>query len=330
MPAGSPAYWFADLRVVQCSDCWERASNDPVDIGAALPGEAAGESVVPRATPPSAAESARPLEGVDGAALLAVPAEQIGLSRQLVGADLGGSVDDDSSSPPPGNVAGGSAQREYDRRSAKEQERKKKAVEDDVARRAARVQQRPNVLTPRVTIGPESQATKAWKVGAEGERRIAEVLADVKGIAVLHDRLVPGQGAANLDHVLVTPKGVFIVDAKKYSGTLECRVVGKGFSTDLRLYVAGRDRSKLIDAMGSQVEVVRGVLAPGFEHIPVRGILCFVGCEWTRKKVKNVRDIAIVWPTGLPELVSGSGPFEADAVAVAELLAKRLRPARAS
>ena len=62
----------------------------------------------------------------------------------------------------------------------------------------------------------------AWAAGAVGERRVAEALADLPPEwLVLHDRLLfPGRSESNLDHVLVGPAGVVLIDAKNWSGNL--------------------------------------------------------------------------------------------------------------
>ncbi len=60
----------------------------------------------------------------------------------------------------------------------------------------------------------------AWEAGAEGERLVANELARLLGPwRVLHDRLLrPGRSKVNLDHVAVGPGGVFLIDAKHWSG----------------------------------------------------------------------------------------------------------------
>jgi hypothetical protein len=66
-----------------------------------------------------------------------------------------------------------------------------------------------------------SSATVAWRHGAEGERRTARLLAPLerRGYQVFHDLAVPGS-AANVDHVVVGPTGVFVIDSKRYRGHL--------------------------------------------------------------------------------------------------------------
>jgi hypothetical protein len=65
-------------------------------------------------------------------------------------------------------------------------------------------------------------AAAAWAAGAAGERRVAGELANLREAwMVLHDRLLrPGQSEANLDHVVVGPGGVFLVDAKNWGGNV--------------------------------------------------------------------------------------------------------------
>lgn len=63
---------------------------------------------------------------------------------------------------------------------------------------------------------------KRFEQGAEGEERVAEALKvlDPARTRVLHDRLlVPGK-SSNLDHIVVAPSGVYLVDAKNWGGTL--------------------------------------------------------------------------------------------------------------
>jgi hypothetical protein len=63
--------------------------------------------------------------------------------------------------------------------------------------------------------------TLAWRRGAAGERRTARLLAPLErqGWAVLHDLAIPGS-AANIDHVVIGPGGVAVIDTKQYRGRL--------------------------------------------------------------------------------------------------------------
>jgi hypothetical protein len=62
----------------------------------------------------------------------------------------------------------------------------------------------------------------AWRRGAAGERRTAQLLGPLEqhGWAVLHDLAIPGS-RANIDHLVIGPGGVFVIDSKQYRGRLQ-------------------------------------------------------------------------------------------------------------
>jgi hypothetical protein len=66
-----------------------------------------------------------------------------------------------------------------------------------------------------------SADTLAWRRGAAGERRTARLLAPLerRGWAVLHDLPIPGS-QANIDHLVIGPGGVIVIDSKQYRGRL--------------------------------------------------------------------------------------------------------------
>jgi hypothetical protein len=145
-----------------------------------------------------------------------------------------------------------------------------------------------------LAVKGEPQSTRAWDQGARGEERLAATLADIHGVRVLHDRRVKGT-KANIDHVVIAPVGVFVVDAKNYRGTIRVRDVGGWVRQDLRLYVGNRDRSKLAEGLLWQVTAVVDALAgSGVDPLPsVIPVLCFVDGEWPLlfppKEYKGVR-----------------------------------------
>jgi Nuclease-related domain len=68
----------------------------------------------------------------------------------------------------------------------------------------------------------------AWRRGAAGEQRTARLLSPLKrqGWVVLHDLAVPGS-RANLDHLVIGPGGVFVIDSKQYRGRLRLDPSGR-------------------------------------------------------------------------------------------------------
>jgi Nuclease-related domain len=117
-------------------------------------------------------------------------------------------------------------------------------------------------------------AERRWSVGAKGEEMMAaEIARRCPQVAVLHDLRVPGT-RANIDHVAIAPTGVFVIDTKRYRGRI--RVRSTLFSGQ-RLIIAGRDKTKLVEGLQRQVELIREILADGgLGDVAVHGCLGFV------------------------------------------------------
>jgi Nuclease-related domain len=118
--------------------------------------------------------------------------------------------------------------------------------------------------------------------GAAEEEVFGARLTELAGerLVVLHDRRMPAS-RGNIDHLAVTPRGVFVIDVKHDSGRLERRNLGNAVRPDVRLYVGGCDRTMLLQGVEDRAEVVREILSPAwFVDSPVRGVLCFTGAEW--------------------------------------------------
>jgi len=169
-----------------------------------------------------------------------------------------------------------------------------------------------------LAVVDDPQSTRAWSVGAEGERMLSETLASIAGesLRVLHDRRIP-RTTANIDHLVVCPSGVFVVDAKRYRDSRpELRVEGGLIRprTEL-LYVGGRDRTALVAGMHKQVTLVRAALADHPE-VPVRGVLCFVDADWPLIGGSfTVNDVAVLWPKKLKALLTQPGALDQEQIA---------------
>ena len=143
-----------------------------------------------------------------------------------------------------------------------------------------------------------------------------------EGFAVLHDRCIPGT-RANIDHIVISPAGVFVIDTKNWSGRVEQRDVGGWFKTDLRLYVGGRDRTKRIAGMNGQLEAVKHALAAraGWREVPVTGALCFVSSEnWSLLDRRPLRfgDVYVLWGKALGRLIRAEGALTSAQIAEIE------------
>ncbi|MCU1455121.1 MAG: hypothetical protein JWN46_3267 [Acidimicrobiales bacterium] len=215
-------------------------------------------------------------------------------------------------------VAGASARAERVRRSAKR--------EADVRAR------HPKLGGFILAVGDDPRSTKVWDQGAVGEERVGATLeaARPSGIEVLHDRRIP-RSRANIDHLVIAPNGVWVVDAKRYlNGKLTCRDVGGWLRADRRLYVGSRDRTALVDGVLKQVDVVAAALAAaGLGDVPVHGALCFVEVQlgWFAKPF-TLRGVSVTWREHLvAPMLAPQALAEATRVNATVELSRRFQPA---
>lgn len=111
------------------------------------------------------------------------------------------------------------------------------------------------------------RSTKAWDAGAVGERVVADKLSELvpHGWYVLHDVHWPGRPKANLDHVLVGPGGVVVVDSKNWTGEVR---VASGV-----LWQGRYARTQAVEGALAQCAAVASVLAPPHRRL-VRPLIC--------------------------------------------------------
>lgn len=141
-----------------------------------------------------------------------------------------------------------SARREFERRRAGREQRIRASI--------------PKLGGLILALSDESQSTTAWHTEAVGEERLGSRLTSLQSetCRILHDRRIPGS-RANIDHLAVTPTGVYVIDAKRYSGRPQLRVEGGLRRPRVeRLIVGRRDCTKLVDGVLKQVDIVRAVV----------------------------------------------------------------------
>ena len=218
-------------------------------------------------------------------------------------------------------AAGASAMREYERRKARDDARieaKKQQVRDTFGDGFIG-----KVATFLAVDDSPRRSTSVWEQGAVGEERVAaqlDTLAEV-GVIALHDRRIP-RTKANIDHLVVTPWGVWIIDAKRYLGKRpDIRTEGGLFGiggTDV-LTVGGRKKDELVSGALWQVEQVRAVLG---DEIAVRGMLCFVEADWPLIGGHfTVRGVRVTWPRRLAKELLRTTPPTVDVDEVSRTLA---------
>jgi hypothetical protein len=109
-----------------------------------------------------------------------------------------------------------------------------------------------------------SPDASAWKRGATGERRTARLLDPLArhGWAVLHDLAIP-HSQANLDHLVIGPGGVFVIDSKQYRGRLRLDPTG-------RLWYGRHPLAPTLRAVDFEADQAARVLPdPGVAVVPI-------------------------------------------------------------
>jgi hypothetical protein len=164
---------------------------------------------------------------------------------------------------------------------------------------------------------------RAPRASASSVERLDSLASDL--VRVLHDRSASG-GRANIDHLVVAPSGVYVIDTKAYTGRIQRRNKGGFMRSDLRPYVGARDRSALLEGIARQRQLVCQTVG---DHVPVHPVLCFTGCEWGfLAKPFTMEGVLICSPTVLFKRVSAAGPGNLERVAeIAACLASRFPPA---
>jgi hypothetical protein len=174
---------------------------------------------------------------------------------------------------------------------------------------------------PVLKLLPTPQHIDAWRSGAAGERAVGIRLDRLRptGVFTVHDRRVPGS-TANIDHIAVSPAGVFVIDTKNVAGKVS---VSRG-----GLSVAGRRRDNMLTGVHGQIALVQRTLAD--QALPsnaFHGVLCFTRADLPLLR-PSPAGVQLLHPKGLARALRRPGPLTAQQIqAVAALLAQRLPPA---
>jgi hypothetical protein len=144
-----------------------------------------------------------------------------------------------------------------------------------------------------------SSDTLVWRRGAVGERRTARLLAPLErhGWAVLHDLAIPGS-VANIDHLVIGPGGVIVINSKQYRGRLHIDSYG----------LLWHGRNLLVSALrkvrweADQADEILGIAA-----IQVAAIVAVHGASvpWGRLDTDAV---TVVSARQVPDLLRGLPP----------------------
>jgi hypothetical protein len=146
--------------------------------------------------------------------------------------------------------------------------------------------------------------------GSGSTDRLGDVLdRELAGVAVvLHDGRVPAS-RATVDHVVVGPGGVWIVEANRSTGRVERRSPDGRRASDVRLFVDGRDQTKLAGSVAPHVATIRAMLDPiGFGEAPLHAVVCFTSADWGWfARPFRVLGTTVTSPAGLVQAVRADG-----------------------
>ena len=143
------------------------------------------------------------------------------------------------------------------------------------------------------------------------------------GVVSFHDRRVK-RTLLIVDHVVVAPSGIYVVDVRRWSGRIELRERGNVLRRSERLAVAGHDRTRIVDGVVKKASILRRSLG-GFQ-IPVHAVLCFVDGDWPLwARPIDIRGATVMWPKELERRAKQLGRVNVHrVVTIADLLEQSL------
>jgi hypothetical protein len=211
-------------------------------------------------------------------------------------------------------IPGASARREFERRHAKRETRNREKY--------------PKLGGLILALRDDPQSTTVWNTGAVGEERLGQRLNELssENMRVLHDRRIPGT-RANIDHLAITPTGIYVIDPKRYRDKRPSLKVEGGILRPRveKLLVGTRDQTKLVDGVLKQVALVREIVG---DDIPITGVLCFIEADWPLiGGAFTIRGVEVLWPKKLYPQLTADGPIGSYVDELHKKLAAVLPPA---
>lgn len=208
-------------------------------------------------------------------------------------------------------VAGASAAAEGERRRTRKVDEARRKYGDHAAEVAEAMAAREEAST--------------WGKGSKGENTLADYIAKEVGDAViaLHDRLIPGT-RTNIDHLFVSPTGVWVVDAKTYAGKVTKRDRGPFWRTENELFIGRRNRTSLAKGVERQVDAVIAALRSdeALRGTEIHAALCLVESEWGLLNMPfQVGNVWVIRPGALKRRLRKRGKLPRETM---ERIARRL------
>lgn len=152
------------------------------------------------------------------------------------------------------------------------------------------------------------RSAEMYERGAAGERTTGAILDQLRayGWTVLHDVRWPGRPRANIDHVVIGPSGVFVIDSKNWSGRIDF--------VDDTFRCNGRRQDRVVAAAGEAAIAIVGLLSlPA--ALSVHSVICLVREE---RVAGRCHEVMVCSTATLEELLISRGVvLNTDQMAVA-------------
>jgi hypothetical protein len=164
----------------------------------------------------------------------------------------------------------------------------------------------------RLRFCPSEQA-RSWQRGALGERHTAHLLGRLTrdGYVLFHDLAVP-DSPANVDHLVIGPSGVFVIDSKQWTGSVHQGADGLAwhnhYPLDRTLEMARWEARQVSRVLGSRAAALLcvhgahvhggGLHAQGVAIVPAHLLRSALGYD----RVLSDADIALLATTALTSL----------------------------
>jgi hypothetical protein len=126
-------------------------------------------------------------------------------------------------------------------------------------------------------------------IGELGVAKDLEYLASEYGLTVLHDLSMP-DSKANIDHVLITRKVVYVIDAKNYTGIVK---VGPNKAGEKRLRVGSYDQTKLAEKLKVYSDALSKYLKEEGIEVKVLPLLAFYNATFHKDSVFSIKGVTV-------------------------------------
>ena len=126
-------------------------------------------------------------------------------------------------------------------------------------------------------------------IGELGVAGVLEKLAQEYGLTVLHDLSIPGK-RANIDHILITSKVIYVIDAKNYSGKV---TISPNRNNEVTLRVGGRDQMDLVRKVKKYAAEIETFLQLQDVRMKVIPMLAFYKGTFDGKSSSSIEGVAI-------------------------------------